>query len=165
MIKPIAVREAAKYVEDGWYVLVIVRRPSKLQKYIDSTENVFLIQDLAPSDELMGIVDEFKKRDIWNQENFDRYFVKRFLLEILKNEKAKAMLSRISKASKAGKKFAIACFCGDEKMCHRSIIVGLLEGVGNEFEGFDYSPYMLDYLIYEHALKQQKEKENAGQIR
>lgn len=38
----------------------------------------------------------------------------------------------------------LACFCGDETLCHRSIVAGLLQGAGADVRlasGADYSRY------------------------
>lgn len=43
-----------------------------------------------------------------------------------------------------GETVGLACFCGDETLCHRSIVAGLLQGAGADVRlasGADYSRY------------------------
>ena len=146
MIKTITIRECDSALNDGYTVLAIVRNPGKFGDYIAKTDGVHWIPTLSPSQNLMRRVDFLKKSGEWNQDKFASFALE-FVKEIAKSEKAKEMLNRIYKASENGWKIALACFCGDEDMCHRSIVAGLLQGVGCEYEGADYSAYFLPYLL------------------
>ena len=66
-----------------------------------------------------------------------------FLSE-MRQKPAKEKLNELYKADRAGKNIALVCFCLDEQLCHRSIVAGLLQGVGchvNMRSNKDYSHY------------------------
>ena len=57
------------------------------------------------------------------------HYVPRFLQDLSENTEGLTLL-RTLKAKSQTKEIALACFCEDERMCHRSIIGGILMNMG-----------------------------------
>ena len=144
MLKLITVREIKESVKEGYTVWVATRYPGKLQDLIDN-KTVFLKQDLSPSKELLKVIEKLKETGSWNQESFQEYFVPSFIKETLQSP-LKDVLNEAFVYSK-NNKLAIACFCEDKNMCHTSVIEGLLQAVGSETDGTNYSSYWLIYRM------------------
>ena len=141
MIRTIPVRYTDDAIKKGYTVILIVRSPGQLQKLIDDGR-VEWEPRLAPSSALLFQVNNWKKQGMWNQETFDKKFVDEFIDESLEQPFADAM-NDIFKRSEAGEKIALACYCGDECMCHRRIVKGLLQAVVKDPVGPNDSPYWL----------------------
>lgn len=107
------------------------------------------IIDLAPSHYLWSKYQSLKLGKNWNIESFNSIYLPIFLKE-MKTESAKKRLNELYKADKDGKCIALVCFCTDEALCHRSIIAGLLQGVGCNV----YTPTNSDYSEYYNQYKQ-----------
>ena len=143
MIKGITIREISSYVEQGYQVWIISKNIDQIKGLIDD-DTVIWEPNLAPSQSLLNDVQFYKSNYSWNKEIFISYFVPMFLRE--SNTQAfKDTLNKLYIESR-NKKIALACYCGDETMCHRSVIMGLLKAVGAETEK-DYSPYFLIYRM------------------
>ena len=56
-----------------------------------------------------------------------------FLKNLEKNLEAQERLEYLCKESRT-KKIALCCYCEDESLCHRSIIAGILLGMGAVIE-------------------------------
>lgn len=157
MITAISIRDSKKYADAGWDVLVIVRNPGKFGDYIQKTEGLYYVPVLSPSQELTLKAKELRDAGKLDQKTFHTEIADPFLKELVVSDEAKNMLNRISKASKGGRKIALACFCQDPDICHRSVVAGLLQAVGNPSQGIaEYSPYMFDYLVFENREKNKK---------
>ncbi|MCM1215076.1 MAG: DUF488 domain-containing protein [Lachnospiraceae bacterium] len=87
------------------------------------------VPELSPSWDLFSTYQQLYKSGRWNREVFDSIYLPRFLEE-MKTKEARSYLNYLWKQDKAGVIVQIGCSCQDETMCHRSIVGGLLEGVG-----------------------------------
>lgn len=70
--------------------------------------------------------------------------VPRFLHEIRNNRAAHEAIADIWERDREGQTVLLACYCGKEELCHRSIIAGLLTGLGAQVQtdtGSDYAEY------------------------
>lgn len=108
----------------------------------------WLIQEplLSPTYGLFHEYLNLKNANNWNAQTFAEIYVPRFLKEFKSNPAARSKLNEICIKSQKGKSIALCCFCPSEELCHRSIIAGLLQGVGVNVEiGVDYSKY---YELY-----------------
>lgn len=137
--------------EEFDHVFGIVRYPKKMA----SLKGVKIIPALAPTSDLFDICQELKKTDDWGSLAFKEIYVPRFLRDFRKNSDAKDFLRKLyrNEHSDNPKKIALVCYCPNEKLCHRSIIAGLLQGLGIKVEtslGLDYSKY---YKIYKEEEK------------
>lgn len=105
---------------------------------------------LSPTYKLFQDYLKWKRAGEWDMEKFASHYVPQFLAD-LKHEKAgvgRDWLNKIYKMDKEGKRIALCCFCDDETMCHRSIVAGLLQGVGcNVVCDNDYSGYYKQYRL------------------
>jgi uncharacterized protein YeaO (DUF488 family) len=103
----------------------VVRSPQ------DLSNEYTLIQALAPSLQL------FKKyREAYHQGRFDSDFfqneyVPQFIQEL--SSEAESLLFELVKASKE-KDVILCCYCEDVYLCHRSILAGILLGLGADIE-------------------------------
>lgn len=114
--------------------------------------NVKIIDELSPSKELFGFYLSLKKEGNWNQQSFNTKYVHRFIHELASNQEAKDRLNDLWLLDKQGKTVLLVCSCQDEVMCHRSIIGGILHGVGcnvkSTIYGYNISDYDKYYQMY-----------------
>lgn len=106
------------------------------------------LEVLAPSRDLWYKYLRLKERGIWNAYTYAKEYVPQFLEE-MKSIWARDALNDLYHRSKAGAKIQLCCFCTDETLCHRSIIAGLLQGVGADVQlptGADYRHYYQMYV-------------------
>lgn len=103
------------------------------------------VPQLSPSSELFNdYLKVWKPNGIWNKNTFAEKYVPRFLEQLTTDQTAIKWLNWIVKQDREGNTIGLACFCTDETLCHRSIIAGLLQGVGANVKtttGADYSHY------------------------
>lgn len=86
------------------------------------------VPQLSPSPELFHKYCNEKNAGRWNQEAFQHWYVPQFISDIKGNQESRTILNKLYNAAKK-KNIAIVCFCPDESMCHRSIILGLMYGM------------------------------------
>lgn len=102
--------------------------------------------ELSPSSDLFGWYLELKGRGEWCKGTFVSEYLPSFLEEIAKSPAAREALNTLYFADKEGRNIALGCFCEEEALCHRSIVAGLLQGVGCNVQAeSDYTRY---YAIY-----------------
>lgn len=103
------------------------------------------VSELSPSKGLFYKYLDLKKKNMWGTNSFNEIYVPQFLQEIKENRTVTSpLLNYLYSADKHGKNIALLCFCSDEELCHRSIIGGLLQGVGISVQtgtGNDYKRY------------------------
>ena len=126
----------------------IMRYPRRLAR------GVIHAPELAPSDELFKRYRGLVRAGNWNARTFREIYLPTFLWELRYGKEAKQateLLNKIYLMAKAGKNVALACSCGDERLCHRSIIAGLMQGCGrgldvetasNNYYGWYYDMYL-----------------------
>lgn len=106
-------------------------------------------QELSPSVGLLAEFNGWRKDARWaqaqyRQMKFQSEYVPRFLQELRNNPAAHDKLVEIWNMDHDGKRVFLACFCSDEELCHRSIVAGLLSGIGVRVvtrTGRDYLEY------------------------
>ena len=104
---------------------------------------------LSPSPNLFHKYMMLKNMGQWSAVSFRTIYVPQFIYEMRYSQAAANALNKIVQMHREGKRIAMACFCPDETLCHRSIIAGLLQGHGEEVitdTGSDYSLYYKQYL-------------------
>lgn len=127
------------------YIFMIVRS-SKI-----NNPHIVQVPELAPSDHLFFTYRKWVEKDEWNQDTFDEKYVPWFLRDLVNNPNSVNALNMIYSLSEIEhKRVCLLCYCGVESMCHRSIIAGLLQGVGASVRFVpdtkaDYSKYYSDY--------------------
>lgn len=109
---------------------------------------IFHNSNLSPSWDLFNEFRRLKANNLWNKDSFNEIYVPRFLKEISSYSGVWAMQHLLQEES-SGKSIALVCTCKDEELCHRSIVAGLLQGMGYDVRlnsGKDYSKYY-NYVI------------------
>ena len=112
---------------------------------------VQIIDELSPSKDLFTWFMVTKNNGKWNETAFHDVYVPRFLREMSSQQDSKDRLNELWSLDKQGKTILLVCSCQEESMCHRSIIAGLLHGVGSNVTsafGTDISRYDIYRKMY-----------------
>ena len=136
--------ENIRNVRQGQYdeVYAIVRY------YKGHSEWIKHMPDLSPSQPLWTRFHQLRLSKQWNADTFRNIYLPRFLSE-MHGKAAREKLNELVKLDREGKSVALVCFCQDEALCHRSIVAGLLKGVGCNVvapSGADYTEYYKLYI-------------------
>ena len=110
-----------------------IARHMKLQS---NNPGIVQHEELSPSEPLFA---RAKRGEI----DFRKEYVPRFIEEIADHQESTKALDYLVQADKDGKNIALICSCDNENECHRSIIGGILQGMGAKVSGLtrDYSFY------------------------
>lgn len=92
-------------------------------------QNVKIIDELSPSQDLFTFYLSHKQRGDWDETVFQDTYVPAFLRSI-NNEDARDRLNELWTLDRQGKTILLICTCQEEHMCHRSILAGILASVG-----------------------------------
>lgn len=109
-----------KEFDEVWAIVRSMKNPSKYIKHVP---------DISPSLNLFFKAKRLMKENKWNKQTFNEIYVPQFLQE-MNTQLAYDTLNKIYQIDKTNGKLCLVCFCPDETMCHRSIIAGILQGVG-----------------------------------
>ena len=106
--------------------------------------------ELSPSKELFFEYRRLAEQGAWDEDAFQQTYVPRFLSEMTGPD-ARSQLNQLYAESRFnGKEIALACFCTDETLCHRSIIAGLFQGAGADVRIASKADYSRYYdMLYE----------------
>lgn len=143
------------HYDEIWFIM---RSVKQFQTQIDKYANVYHVPNLSPSYKLFSSYLTAKEIGKWNQENFDKTYVPKFLWEIHEKEPRRD-LNLLFYKSKAGKKILVICSCSDETLCHRSIVGGLMLGVGADV--ISSTGNIQDYLHFYTKYKEIKPNYNS----
>lgn len=128
-----------------WFVIRSLRRLNHVLPSVGNAKS-YWVHPLSPSKELFYLYWHEKQQGNGNPDTFQTLYVPQFLQE-MSTDFAKKYLNRLYlDVVKEGKTIALACFCQEESKCHRSILAGLMAGVGVEVINetgakVDYSRY------------------------
>lgn len=89
---------------------------------------VYHVPQLSPSPELFHKYCNEEKAGRWNEEAFQSWYVPQFIKEMTEVPEARMALNKLYNAVKK-KNIAIVCYCMNEDLCHRSIVLGLMYGM------------------------------------
>lgn len=126
-----------KKYDENW---MIVRKPDEMPEFAKH------VPALSPSPELFRKYRAAYHEGKFNQKFFDEVYVPQFLMELSENEEAMNMLQMLVEISDK-KDIFLACYCEVETMCHRSIIAGVLLGMGAVIDTKE------DYIKYATKLR------------
>lgn len=115
------------------HVYAIVRSLKNKSRHIEQ------VDALSPSLFLLNKYLDLKKNGLWNQQAFQEQYVPAFLIQMHCPEAVK-WLNRLYQMDKNGQNIALICFCPNPALCHRSIIAGLLAGVGCQIQTDGFLP-------------------------
>lgn len=99
------------------------------------------IPDLAPSWDLFNRYIAWRSKKQWNTKCFIEEYVPQYLKELKYSDKAIQAIERLKMLTSMGRSVALVCFCQDQNLCHRSILAGVLQGMGFAVDAPDYSKY------------------------
>lgn len=112
-----------------------------IKQSLDKNGKLIEKSSLSPSSQLLNKYLSLKDNNNWNEQTFASEYVPQYLYEQASNPQAVSdMVSLINESEKSISAF---CYCGNESICHRSIIAGIVQGAGKNVEGVakDYSTY------------------------
>ena len=128
--------------DENW---LIVRKPDEIPDFVKHEPL------LSPSPELFRKYRDTYYAGKFNQEYFDKVYVPQFIRE-LANNKAETELLHAMVSLSEEEDVLLACYCEKESMCHRSIIAGILLGMGAEI--VTSSEYRKYYEMYRQSLSE-----------
>ena len=142
MIKCISIRDINKeQYDEVWVIVRSLKNPIK---------NTIQVKHLSPSYDLFLKYLALRDKGQWNKDSFENIYVPQFLDEIKHNPLARNLLNKLFEMDKNGKRIALACFCTDEALCHRSILAGMLAYKGaNVVTQNDISQYLKYGALYD----------------
>jgi len=114
------------------------------------------IPQLSPDWNLFNLVSYYKKQGFWCKFVFSYKYVPTFITNLIKSKESLEYLIKLIDLDKSNKSIALVCFCDDESMCHRSIIGGILEGLGCRVRydrGKSYINYYNIYKTYKEIIE------------
>ncbi len=123
-------------VKENWW---IVRKPDYLP------DNAKWVPELSPTPELFAYYSSFYEKGTWSKEHFDSEYVPWFIKDLKVNEKGKEYLEYLKEISEK-EDINLCCYCIDERICHKTIIAGILKGMGADIECSD--EYLKYYRFY-----------------
>ena len=106
-------------------VWVICRSVEEISDFIEEHDHVFHVPQLAPSKELFIWYRKEFHEGRWGKEAFLKHYVPAFLEMFSEGSEGQLFLEKLAREGKE-KDILLVCFCQDEKLCHRSIVGGLL---------------------------------------
>lgn len=129
--------------------------------------DVYHVPQLSPSKELFHAYLSWRDQGIWNKDTFEEKYVPQFLAEMHGEEQKKFLNLLFQKGQQ--KSILLLCYCQEEVLCHRSIILGLMQGVyteknlrvdceGENFTLGDYSDYYEQYRKLDNSFSRNMQK-------
>lgn len=103
-------------------VWLIVRSAKNCSKLLENA-NVKQVAELSPSFGLFKKYLDLRNKSLWNHQTFLDVYVPEFLREAKLEPKFADRLLELK--ANPDKKYALVCFCSDERECHRSIVAAL----------------------------------------
>lgn len=99
---------------------------------------------LAPSNFLFLKTKAMKASGTWNQSSFDQLYKPLFFDQFTESNGIKSdsllALDALCDILDSGQDVAVACYCSDSCMCHRSLLSELVASRGFEVEVINYQP-------------------------
>lgn len=105
-------------------------------------------QQLAPRPELFKLYQKLKAAGEWSTTTFNDLYVPIFLERLCSEESRERLNWLYWMSTRNGASIQLCCSCYDEDICHRSIVGGVLEGVGATVLYQTPTSYIDYYLMY-----------------
>ena len=122
--------------DEVWFIVRSLK--NGLPKPLSKTQQYYHVPQLSPTWDLFKNYLKWSNDGIWNKERF---------LNQMKEAEGKQALNSLYFKSKT-KNILLVCFCPNKELCHRSIVFGLLQGVGAETHGSNYRHF---YDLYKEV--------------
>lgn len=122
MIRTVAIYRA-KYVnaDQKWAIVRALKSP--IQGFLH-------VPALSPNWDLFRTYRELAAAGQWDRQAFETIYTPRFLNQIAQDPAAQSFLDQLVRLDREGKTIALACFCKDKNLCHRSLVAQLLHERG-----------------------------------
>lgn len=147
----IILHQIGKPVSTDFNKLYIVRKLDddiKWQKFIH-------VPELSPGISLFEKYRELAKNNLWNEQTFKTVYLPVFLNEMSRKEPL-SILHQLAEDS-FYENIALCCYCDDEKICHRSIVGGILKGMKANIDCPDeYLEYYKIFISKSHHILRNK---------
>lgn len=114
------VADMSSEYDENW---MIVRAPEEIPYYAKHVPILSPLPDLFSQYKAALANGEFNKQ--W----FEEVYVPRFTYDLANNPDALKVLTELCDLGQE-KNMYLCCYCEDEKLCHRSIVSGILLGMG-----------------------------------
>lgn len=138
-------------------VWLVMRSLPNSYYLINNFKNLCHVPELSPSTKLFYEYLDMKKKGQWNRDAFNNIYVPQFISEMVIH--SRDILNGLYKAAATGD-IILACACRDESLCHRSILMGLMQGAEKKYNhkkitecNTDYSEYYDLYLQEMNKMK------------
>lgn len=139
-----------KDICDEYDEIWLIVRSLKSIPHVSNTQ-VYHVPVLSPSPDLFSKYIVWRDNGEWNEDTFKNKYVPQFLQEMHSDE-AQQTLNTLIEHGKTHK-ILLACYCRNESMCHRSIVMGIIQGMTNHVEEYcnDYSHYYNEFLKFNNS--------------
>lgn len=121
--------ELAERHDELWLCVRSIQPKSK--NVLMCVPNIEWHPELSPSTNLFFDYRDADKAGRWDQSYYDTNYTPRFLKEMTAPDAKRSIRELILRGSE-GNDIAIACFCSDIELCHRKILLGILQGATKE---------------------------------
>lgn len=125
--------------DENWAIVRVMKSKSGWMKQVTA---------LSPSTNLFFTYRDLVSKGNWNADTFNSIYVPQFIRELKQNAEAQSLLQYLIEQDKLGKKICLFCFCTDETLCHRSIVAGILRGMGGNVVTDTGKEYLQYYGLY-----------------
>lgn len=138
-----------KDMNDEYDEIWIIVRSLKSVPHVPNTQ-VYHVPALSPSSDLFYKYLAWRDNGEWNEDTFQNKYVPQFLQEMHGNSAQQALDTLIERGKTH--KILLVCYCKDESMCHRSIVMGIIQGIcnicGEELKSLILGEFLNDYSKY-----------------
>lgn len=81
-----------------------------------------IVPQLSPNEKIFYMYLDLKKKGQWNQNTFDNKYTPAFLFQMQYEPEMRSALNRVRSILQSGEDVAVACYCPDFELCHRSLV-------------------------------------------
>ena len=143
--------------------MIEIRRLEKGINYDDYDEMYMIVRSMKPTNpkiQQLGILSpqpslfkfhrECVNKGTWSQSTFNKAYVPIFITQLQHSPYAEKVFDDLYRKDDVGKNICLMCYCTNEAMCHRSIIAGILQGMGCDVKlasNADYSGYYNQFIF------------------
>lgn len=114
-------RNINEHYDETWAIVRSLKNPIR---------GVVQVTALSPSMDLFFRYQRMSKAGKWNADSFQEMYVPQFIREMKQSREAQEKINYLMNADREDKNICLVCFCGNESLCHRSIIAGFLQAMG-----------------------------------
>lgn len=115
----------------------------------ENRPGIIQVKELSPSYQLFKDYLHLKETGQWDDTAFNLMYVPEFVKGLVTDTQSQAKLRQLFELDHDGLNIAIGCFCVNETLCHRSVVGGILKGLGANVNCRDaYTIYYTTFRNY-----------------